>query len=264
MAEHFEELSIRAHGLYHRDWSDVSGAKVSGVGVLSEMLPRLQSVTVTFDELGFESLAAVEAAIADGPDEFRYTHSVDRDRRVVWRRPFVEQGAYVDPSASLLGAVFVRSGCFIGPGAVVRMDEQTSLEVLEIGQDTNLQDLVVVHASPRSIGQRVILAHGSVAHGCTLEDEVAVYIKAIVDTGAVVGHNSFVDAAAYIGRDVKVPPNRYIAPSTMVNSNEAADRLPALDACHREMQKQILEHNRGHTERYLKAQQESLMQMLDN
>lgn len=248
-----------SHRLYHHDWENTFSnvdAMHDPVRRVYAALPRLQAVAFRPDELGFASIEAVEEALKIASEGARVTNRIDRENGLVLQLPFVEDHAFVDGMADLFGGVYISTGCFVGPAASIRLDEKTSLEPLVIGRDTNLQDHVIVHAHPGGIGSRVIIAHDAVVHGCVLEDDVTVYIKAIVDTGAYISQGVFIDAGAYVGRNVRVPPNRYVAPMRTVLSSDEAAGLPEVNEEHRAMQKLVLRMNVEHTRRYLREQYE--------
>lgn len=80
--------------------------------------------------------------------------------------PSIDNSAYVDSTALIIGKVGVGRNVFIGPYAVIRADEPGS-EIV-IGDDCNVQDRVVVHALQGtivSIAQETSLSHGCIVHG---------------------------------------------------------------------------------------------------
>jgi carbonic anhydrase/acetyltransferase-like protein (isoleucine patch superfamily) len=161
--------------------------------------------------------------------------------------PFIEDGTYVDPTAQLIGGVIVRSGCYVGPFAIVRLDEKPSLEPLVVGQDSNIQDCAIVHSTTQSIGSRVIVAHQAIVHGAVIEDDVTIYIQAVADgDGTVIGRGSFLHQGAYVGKGIRVPGGRYVAPGVKVLTQNEADRLPAVPDALIAVRNHVLEHNRAH------------------
>ena len=79
---------------------------------------------------------------------------------------------------------------------------------IRIGDDTNIQDGVVIHATYQThattIGNRVSIGHNAIVHGCTIEDEVLIGMGSIVMDGCVVESGSIIAAGAV------VPPNTHI------------------------------------------------------
>jgi carbonic anhydrase/acetyltransferase-like protein (isoleucine patch superfamily) len=173
----------------------------------------------------------------------------------LYQTPIVEQGAYVDPSAQLIGGIIVRSGCYIGPYAVVRLDEKASPAPLILGEGSNLQDFSIVHSTSAHIGRRVIVAHQAIVHGALVEDNVTIYIQSVVDGGGtVIGEGSFLHQGVYVGKGIHVPSNRYIAPGSKILNQAAADALPEVTDEIRALSQHVLELNDSHVERYLEAE----------
>ena len=125
------------------------------------------------------------------------------------RKPNVHPGAYVDPSAQVIGEVEIGEGSSVWPLALVRGDQSS----VRIGRNTNVQDQCVCHVEPGMplvIGDNVTLGHRAVVHGCTIKDNVRIGIGAIVLTGAVVEEWAQVAAGAL------VPPGRVVPAGTLV------------------------------------------------
>ena len=170
----------------------------------------------------------------------------------VYQKPYVEEGAYVDPTAQVLGGVIIKKGCYVGPNAVIRLDEKPSPEPLIIGEYTNIQDCAVVHSTSQSIGRRVIVAHQAIVHGATVEDAVTIYIQSVVDGGGtVIGKGSFLHQGVYVGKGIRIAPNRYIAPGSKILTQREADKLPDVTRATRAIAEHVLELNAGHVKRYL-------------
>ncbi|MEO5881764.1 MAG: gamma carbonic anhydrase family protein [Caldimonas sp.] len=116
--------------------------------------------------------------------------------------PRILPGAYVHPSACLIGDVQIGEGCFVGPQATLRADHgPIRLEAM-----SNVQDNCVLHASP---GGAVVLhrfaqaGHGAVLHGCTLMENCLVGIHATVLDGAVLGPDSLLAAHSLLTTGVR-------------------------------------------------------------
>ena len=100
--------------------------------------------------------------------------------------------AFVAPGAMLIGEVSVGADSSVWFGTVLRGD----LEPIRIGEQSNIQDLSVVHTDPgcpANIGDCVTVGHRAVIHGATLEageggtapgvDEALVAAGAVVREG---------------------------------------------------------------------------------
>ena len=161
--------------------------------------------------------------------------------------PQINPTAYVDPNASVIGNVQIGSRVYVAPFASARGDEG---QPIHIGDESNLQDGVVIHAletvdhgKPRPehtylvhgkryavyIGDRVSLAHQSHVHGpAWIEDDVFLGMQALVFKAHIRKGSVVEPAATVIG--VTVPEGRYVKAGSVVTDQKAADRLPRITA----------------------------------
>jgi carbonic anhydrase/acetyltransferase-like protein (isoleucine patch superfamily) len=124
--------------------------------------------------------------------------------------PDVDPTAFVAPTATLIGDVTVAGHAGILFGAILRGDTAR----ISVGEGSNLQDNVVVHADPgfpASIGARVSVGHAAVVHGCTIEDDCLIGMNSTVMNGAVIGTGSLVAAGAVVLEGTVVPPRSLVA-----------------------------------------------------
>ncbi len=125
------------------------------------------------------------------------------------KAPELHEDTWVAPTASVIGTVTLARGASVWFGAVLRGDT----DWIRIGEDTNIQDLSVVHADlgvPTTIGARVTVGHEVMLHGCTVEDECLIGIGAILLNGAVIGTGSIVGAGALVTSGKVYPPRSMI------------------------------------------------------
>jgi len=157
--------------------------------------------------------------------------------------PRLDPSAFLDPLASVIGAVEIGQRVYIAPFASLRGDEG---QPIHIGNETNVQDGVVIHALETIvdgvgqlqntvqvngahyavyIGNRVSLAHQSQVHGpAWIEDDVFVGMKSLVFK-AHIGRGSVIEPTANV-IGVTVPPGRYVKAGTTVTDQATADALP--------------------------------------
>ena len=193
---------------------------------------------------------ATEGWLAEQSETVRRVSRLDADG-TLWQFAAVDPESYVDPTAQLIGGMILGPRCYVGPFAVIRLDEKSGLEPLIVGADSNIQDCAVVHSNTVSIGERVIVAHQSIVHGAVIEDDAALYIQAVVDGGGtVIGRGSFLDQGSYVGKGIRVPAGRYVAPGRKILSQEEADALPEVPGKVKEIRNHVMELNRGHVSRY--------------
>ncbi len=124
-------------------------------------------------------------------------------------RPQIAEGAWVAPTATLVGAVEVAEGASIWYGAVLRGDN----EPIVIGPDSNVQDNVVFHTDdgiPVSLGRGVSVGHNAVVHGATVGDNVLVGMGAILMNRSVIGDECLIAAGALVPEGAVIPPRSLV------------------------------------------------------
>ena len=124
--------------------------------------------------------------------------------------PVVSHDAFVAPTASIIGQAELRPGSSAFYGVTVRADTAR----IVVGEGTNLQDNVVVHADPgfpATIGSGVSVGHAAVLHGCTVEDDCLIGMGAVVLNGAVIGRGSMIAAGAVVLEGAVIPAGSLVA-----------------------------------------------------
>ena len=120
------------------------------------------------------------------------------------RVPRIAADAFVAPNAIVIGEVEIGPRASLWYSVVLRAD----VAPIRIGAESNLQDGTIVHVDegfPTLIGERVLVGHMAVVHGCTLEDGAFVGMKACVMDGAVVGSGALVAAGALVTEGKQIP-----------------------------------------------------------
>ena len=143
--------------------------------------------------------------------------------------PQIDGGAFVDPTARIIGNVHIAAGCYIGPYAVIRADEVAAdgkVAPVCIGEETNIQDAVVIHAlagTTVTIGRRCSIAHGAVIHGpCKIDDSSFVGFKAVVYSSTLASE-VFVGTSAVV-QGVEIPQGSLVAPAAAILSQYDVDQ----------------------------------------
>lgn len=124
--------------------------------------------------------------------------------------PKVASSAFTAPTATLSGDVELGERASAFYGVSVRGDSAP----IRIGDLTNLQDNVVVHADagfPATVGTGVSVGHSAVIHGCTIGDGCLIGMSATVMNGAQIGEQSLVAAGALVLEGTVVPPRSLVA-----------------------------------------------------
>jgi carbonic anhydrase/acetyltransferase-like protein (isoleucine patch superfamily) len=120
------------------------------------------------------------------------------------RSPHVHPGAFIAPTASLVGDVTVEQDASVWYGAVIRADYAPVV----VRRGANVQDGAVVHGppgQPMEIGEGATVAHNCVVHGAVLGAECLVANGAIVLDGARVGARALIAAGAVVASGVEIP-----------------------------------------------------------
>lgn len=112
--------------------------------------------------------------------------------------PSFGEECFIAENATIVGDVTIGKRCSIWFNAVIRGDVNS----ITIGDETNIQDGVVVHATylkaSTVIGSRVSVGHNSLIHGCILNDNVLVGMGAIIMDHAIVEEFCIVAAGAVV------------------------------------------------------------------
>jgi carbonic anhydrase/acetyltransferase-like protein (isoleucine patch superfamily) len=175
--------------------------------------------------------------------------------------PVIPQSAFVDPTAIICGKVVIGENVFIGPYAVIRADEvkpDGSLEPIIIGDNSNIQDGVVIHSKAGAavtIGAFSSIAHRSIVHGpCTLGERVflgfnSVVFNCTIGDGAVVRHNSVVE-------NCRVPARFHIPSTSSIHGDTDLDDIPRVDPDVASFSESVAEANLALVRGYKRIQNE--------
>src|SRR5256714_6518318 len=110
--------------------------------------------------------------------------------------PRLGREVFIAPTATVAGDVVLGDRASIWYGCVVRCEEQR----IEIGEETNIQDLSVIHVTNKRlgtrIGARVTVGHRVVLHACTISDLCLIGLGSIVLDEAVIGSETIVAAGS--------------------------------------------------------------------
>ncbi|MDY0874196.1 gamma carbonic anhydrase family protein [Dongia rigui] len=117
--------------------------------------------------------------------------------------PVIAPGAFVAPTAVVIGAVEIGAEASIWFGCVLRGDSNT----IKIGPRTNIQDGTVIHVNHEregaagtrtTIGADVTVGHMALLHACTVEDGAFIGMKACLMDGVHVESGGMVAAGALV------------------------------------------------------------------
>ena len=186
--------------------------------------------------------------------------------------PVIGSGTFVHPLAAVIGNVILGNDVMVAPTACVRGDEG---QPIYIGNETNVQDGVVIHALETEldgkpveknlmevdgkkyavyVGNRVSLAHQAQIHGpAVVMDDTFVGMKVLVFK-SFVGRSCVIEPGVIL-MGVKIPDGRYVPAGSIIKTQLDADNLPAitLDYPMKDMNKGVLHVNKALAKGYLAA-----------
>lgn len=150
-------------------------------------------------------------------------------------RPFSEysptlgERVYIDPSACVIGRVWLADDVSIWPGTVLRGD----VHEIHVGARTNIQDLSIGHVThdhtrhpggfPLVVGEDVTVGHRATLHGCEIHDRVLVGMNALIMDGVVV------ESDVLIAAGTLVPPGKRLKSGYLYMGQGAKTSRPLTD-----------------------------------
>ena len=139
--------------------------------------------------------------------------------------PQLATGAWVAPSADLIGDVRLGKRASVWFGAVIRADNTPII----IGEESNIQDGAVAHSDPcvpLTIGARVTVGHQAILHGCTIDDDCLIGMGARILNGAVIETQCILGAGALVTEGKRFASGSLIvgAPARVVRQLTDAER----------------------------------------
>jgi SulP family sulfate permease len=196
--------------------------------------------------------------------ELNLTKKTDGDNKSNWLKQIsakahIATTAFVHGQASVIGRVVLGSNVHIAAGSSVRADEGSPFY---IGDNTNIQDGVVIHALKDKwitvkdqdwavyIGNHVSLAHQALVHGpCFIGSETFIGFKAVVHD-SIVGSNCYIGIGAVVV-GVEIPDRKFVPNGMVVDTLEKVDQLPDVTHSHQHFNEDVVEVNRGLAKAYL-------------
>ncbi len=141
--------------------------------------------------------------------------------RGIW--PDLAEGIFVAPGAWIIGDVVIGNRSSIWFNTVVRGD----VHFIRIGSETCIQDNCSLHVTgrdfPMHIGNRVVIGHKALVHGCTVEDECMIGMGAVILDGCKIGRGSVIAAGSLLPPGFEVPPESVVMGSPGKIKRKAAE-----------------------------------------
>ncbi len=199
------------------------------------------------------TLSAQKHAIAREPGHHVQAPSAHEWLSNVRQKAHLARSAFVHQQASVIGKVVLGENVHIAAGSSVRADEGSPFF---IGDDSNVQDGVVIHALRDKrvvvggeewavyVGKNVSMAHDALIHGpCYVGDDTFIGFKAVVHD-SVVGSHCFIGIGAVVV-GVEIPDGKFVPHGRIVDSKEAVAALPDVSDTQREFNEDVVDVNRG-------------------
>jgi carbon dioxide concentrating mechanism protein CcmM len=176
--------------------------------------------------------------------------------------PKIDATAFVHSFSNIIGDVTIEPNVIVAPGTSIRADEGTPFF---IGENTNLQDGVVVHGLEKGrvigddqkeysvwIGKNSSITHMALIHGpAYVGDDCFIGFRSTV-FNAKVGNGCIVMMHALI-QDVEIPPGKYVASGAVITTQQQADRLPDVQVQDEEFAHHVIGINQSLRAGYLCA-----------
>jgi carbonic anhydrase/acetyltransferase-like protein (isoleucine patch superfamily) len=137
------------------------------------------------------------------------------------KAPTVHPGAFVAPTATLVGDVTVEEGASIWYGVTIRADYSPVV----VRRGANVQDNSVLHGPPdmpTEIGPGATVAHLCVVHGAVVGEEALIANGCTVLDGARIGARTLVAAHSLVAAGADIPGGVLAAGSPAVVKRELA------------------------------------------
>ena len=118
--------------------------------------------------------------------------------------PQLGEDNFIADNATIVGDVQSGKNCSFWFNAVVRGDVNS----IKMGDKVNIQDGAIIHCTYQkaatTIGNNVSIGHCAIVHGCTIEDNVLVGMRAVIMDHVVVEANSIIAAGAVVLEGTRV------------------------------------------------------------
>ena len=151
-------------------------------------------------------------------------------RSLLGKTPRIANSVRCAENATILGDVTLGDQVSIWFHSTLRGDVDTII----VEEGSNIQDNCVLHCGfghPTHIGKNVVVGHGAIVHGCTVEDRCLIGMGAILLDGAVIGEGSLIGAGALVTGEKVIPPSSLVmgVPGRVIRGLTEQEKQAILD-----------------------------------
>jgi len=121
------------------------------------------------------------------------------------KRPAIDPGAWVAPSADLIGDVRIGPGVYVGWASVLRGDNGTII----VEEGSAIEEGVLIHTSVDCtclIGTEATIGHGAMLHNTTVEPYAVIGMRATLSNFSKVGRWSIIGEMGLVIARQEIPP----------------------------------------------------------
>eukprot|EP01111_Echinosteliopsis_oligospora_P018318 TRINITY_DN831_c0_g1_i1.p1 TRINITY_DN831_c0_g1~~TRINITY_DN831_c0_g1_i1.p1 ORF type:complete len:253 (+),score=88.40 TRINITY_DN831_c0_g1_i1:81-839(+) len=196
-------------------------------------------------------------------NNYAFMERLSRHKRLMSfydRQPFVGEGAFLAPNASVIGKVEVGEGSSVWYGAVLRGDVQD----ITIGKRSSIGDRVVIHVSkhgqggpaPTIVGDDCVVEQGVILHACTVEDGVHIGSGSILYDGSYVEKGAIIEPGTVLTAGKRVPGGQVWGGSpAQFKRNATPEDIEAIKKTAQQLKqlgdKHATEHNKTEAQRQM-------------
>ena len=131
-------------------------------------------------------------------------------------KPDIKEALYIGDNCVLIGNIKLGKNVNIWPNSTIRADWSS----IVVGENTNIQDNVVIHVDDSVngdvvIGKNTTIGHGCIIHSCKIGD------NCLIGMGSIIGNGTIIEDRAFIGKGSNITPNSIIKTGEMWFGNPA-------------------------------------------
>jgi len=121
------------------------------------------------------------------------------------KTPQIADSAFISEAAYIVGDVEIGENSSVWPGAVIRCDHSN----IRIGKNTHIEDNCVIHGGG-TIGDNVIVGHGTIVHCRRIGNNVLIGMNATVLDGVQIGSFCVIGAGSLVSQGMEIPDNSFV------------------------------------------------------